>query len=71
MRVHLIISLIIFYLIQPTSSSQIPEYLSRGIIFNEESNILVAEKFTDVKFLLPFHQYNFTSRNEIKEKLNY
>ena len=69
MSVHLIIILIIFYLIPPSACSQIPEYLSRGIIFNEESKILLAEKFINVEFLLPFPQYNFTSRNEIKEML--
>ena len=45
------------------------DYLSRGVIFNEETRILLAEKFINVEFLLPFPTYNFTSRDEIQKML--
>ena len=39
--------------------------LKRGILFNEESKILLAEKFIPVQFLVSFPSYNFTLKPEL------
>ena len=51
------------------SQTEQVDYLSRGVIFNEETRILLAEKFINVEFLLPLPTYNFTSRDEIQKML--
>ena len=53
-------------LIQSTKST---DYLSKGILFNEKSKILLAEKFVNIEFLVPFPEYNFTTRASIQEML--
>ena len=41
----------------------------KGILFNEESKILLAEKFIPIQFLVPFPSFNFTLKSEIKTLL--
>ena len=65
----MMIQFLIFALPIISKASEIPEYLSRGVIFNEESKILLAEKFINVEFLLPFPTYNFSSRADMKKLL--
>ena len=50
------------------------DVLKKGILFNEESKILLAEKFVPVQFLVPFASYNFTLKPELvsmPDKLNH
>ena len=50
------------------------DVLKKGILFNEESKILLAEKFIPVQFLVPFPSYNFTLKPELVtmlDKLNH
>ena len=39
------------------------------MLFNENAKILLAEKFVNVEFLIPFLHYNFTAKEEIEEIL--
>lgn len=43
--------------------------LAKGVIFNEESTILLAEKFIQVEFLVPFPQFNLPIRHELNATL--
>ena len=45
------------------------DVLKKGILFTEESKIVIAEKFIPVQFLVPFPSYNFTLKTEIKDML--
>ena len=45
------------------------DVLQKGILFNEESKILLAEKFVPVQFLVPFPKYNFSVKPELKALL--
>ena len=45
------------------------DVLRKGIMFNEESRILLAEKFIPVQFLVPFPKYNFSMKTELTELL--
>ena len=45
------------------------EALSKRVIFYKESQILLAEKFVNVQFLVPFPKYNFTMRKQVKDML--
>ena len=45
------------------------DVLRKGIMFNEESRILLAEKFIPVQFLVPFPKYNFSIKTELTELL--
>ena len=52
-----------------SENSESPDYLSKGIVFHQSSKIILAEKFVNVEFLLPFPEYNFTTRKSIHEML--
>ena len=45
------------------------EALTRGILFHKESQILLAEKFVNVQFLVPFPKYNFTMQKQVETML--
>ena len=45
------------------------DVLRKGIMFNEESRILLAEKFIPIQFLVPFPKYNFSMKTELTELL--
>ena len=45
------------------------DVLQKGILFNEESKILLAERFVPVQFLVPFPKYNFSVKPELKALL--
>ena len=40
--------------------TEFDEVLRKGIFFNDEPKIVLAEKFVPVQFLVPFPKYNFT-----------
>ena len=46
------------------------DILEKGIIFNEETRILLAEKFAPVQFLIPFPSFNFSMKADIEKLLN-
>ena len=46
------------------------KFLSKGILFHENAKILLAEKFVNVEFLIPFPRYNFTAKEAIEETLH-
>ena len=46
------------------------EFLSKGILFHENAKILLAEKFVNVEFLIPFPHCNFTAKEAIEETLH-
>ena len=46
------------------------DILEKGIIFNEETKILLAEKFVPVQFLIPFPSFNFSMKADIEKLLN-
>ena len=46
------------------------DVLSSGIIFHKESKIILAEKFVNVQFLLPFPKYNFTMKSTVRNYLS-
>ena len=52
-----------------SENSESPDYLLKGIVFHQSSKIILAEKFVNVEFLLPFPEYNFTTRKSIHEML--
>ena len=45
------------------------ETLAKGVIFNEETTILLAEKFIQVEFLVPFPQFSLSIRTELNATL--
>ena len=45
------------------------ETLAKGVIFNEETTILLAEKFIQVEFLVPFPQFSLPIRTELNATL--
>ena len=45
------------------------DVLRKGIMFNEESRIPLAEKFIPIQFLVPFPKYNFSMKTELTELL--
>ena len=45
------------------------ETLSNGVMFNEETTILLAEKFINVEFFVPYPQFNITVRREMDNAL--
>ena len=45
------------------------DVLKKGILFTEDSKIIIAEKFIPVQFLVPFPLYNFSFKMEIKDML--
>ena len=45
------------------------EVLEKGILFHEHSKILLAEKFINVQFFIPFPNYTFSLRSEITQHL--
>ena len=45
------------------------DVLKKEILFNEESKILLAEKFIPVQFLVPFPSFNFTLKSDFKTLL--
>ena len=65
--------LIFCILIEATYSSEVIDkfdsVLRKGIFFNEEPKILLAEKFVPVQFLVPFPTYNFTLKPELTNLL--
>ena len=68
-----LLTLTILLLILFTSTTDYePDFddvLKKGILFNDESKILLAEKFIPVQFLVPFPSFNFTLKSEIKTLL--
>ena len=46
------------------------ELTETGIIFHNESKIIVAEKFVNVQFLVPFPKYNFTMKRTMRNYLS-
>ena len=45
------------------------DLLEKGIIFNEETKILLAEKFVPVQFMVQFSSYNFSLKPELNTLL--
>ena len=45
------------------------ESLSKGVIFQENSKFILAEKFVPVEFLIPFPRYNFTVKTDLEKLL--
>ena len=45
------------------------EALTKGILFHKESQILLAKKFVNVEFLVPFPQYDFVMKQQIEDVL--
>ena len=67
-----LLNLTLFALTQTPSFTIATDYehefddvLKKGILFNEDSKILLAEKFIPVQFLVPFPSYNFTLKPEL------
>ena len=46
-----------------------PEPTKSGILFHEDSKLLLADKFVNVEFLVPFPRFNFTMREDIEKQL--
>ena len=61
----------LFLLYSLTSLFETTEYdaLKKGILFHKESKILLAEKFVNVQFLVPFPKYNFTMKTQVEDML--
>ena len=45
------------------------EELTKEILFHKESQILIAENFVNVEFLVPFPQYDFVIKQQIEDML--
>ena len=45
------------------------ESLSEGVLFHENSKILLAKKFFPIEFLIPLPQYNFTLKTNYEKLL--
>ena len=61
--------LLLFLQIGSTLASY-DDVLSSGIIFHKDSKIILAEKFVNVQFLLPFPKYNFTMKSTMRNYLS-
>ena len=48
------------------ASSNPDDLLQKGILFHERGNILLAEKFVPVEFMIPFPTYDFSLKNDIE-----
>ena len=46
------------------------DFLEKGIIFNEETKVLLAEKFVPVQFLIPFPSFNFSMKSDVEKMLS-
>ena len=46
-------------------SDEHDDLLAKGILFHEETKILLAEKFINVEFLVPYPRYRFSVREEL------
>ena len=49
--------------------TKVDKAFKNGIIFHEDSKILLGEKFVNVEFLVPFPRHNFTLKTEIGVQL--
>ena len=68
----LICSFLLLFLFSEIYNKETPnkyEALTKGIIFHKEPQILLAEKFVNVEFLLPFPQYDFVMKQQIEDML--
>ena len=67
----LFLKLILMYIHTAGSSEErnFDDVLEKGIIFNEETKILLAEKFVPVQFMVPFPSYNFSLKPELNTLL--
>ena len=62
----------LFFLVPEIINTETPtkyEALDKGILFHKESQILLAEKFVNVEFLVPFPQYDFVMKQQIEDML--
>ena len=55
--------------LESDTKSSDDETLAKGVIFNEETTILLAEKFIQVEFLVPFPQFSLSIRTELNATL--
>ena len=62
----------LFFLVSEIINTETPtkyEALTKGILFHKESQILLAEKFVNDDFLVPFPQYDFVMKQQIEDML--
>ena len=62
----------LFFLVSEIINTETPtkyEALTKGILFHKESQILLAEKFVNVEFRVPFPQYDFVMKQQIEDML--
>ena len=65
-----IIILGFLYLIKISQASEYEDALKTGIIFHKDSQILLAEKFINAEFLVPFPKYSFTIQDNVTQLLS-
>ena len=62
----------LFFLVSEIINKDTPtkyEVLTKGILFHKESQIVLAEKFVNVEFLVPFPQYDFDMKKQVEDML--
>ena len=65
----IITSNLIYLTLHLTASDPYAEVLASGIMFHEVSKILLAEKFVNIEFLVPFPKYTFEVKAQIEQRL--
>ena len=65
----IITSNLIYLTLHLTAPDHYAEVLASGIMFHEESKILLAEKFSNIEFLVPFPKYTFEVKTRIVKRL--
>lgn len=66
MRIKLFTLIILSIVIEQSIAT---DYKAKGVIFNQKAQILLAEKFINVEFLVPFPNYTFTAQKSIETTL--
>ena len=67
----LIIILFCIHSAESAKERNFDDVLEKAIIFNEETKILLAEKFVPVQFMVPFPSYNFSLKPELNTLLRH
>ena len=62
--------IVLVFLANTSYASEYEDALKTGIIFHKDSQILLAEKFINAEFLVPFPSYNFTIQDNVTQLLS-
>ena len=61
---------VIVFLANNSNASDYEDALKTGIVFHKDSQILLAEKFINAEFFVPFPKYRFTIQDNVTQLLS-